>query len=291
MSKKTAKPHEYRGVRDEIRQQQLKAKDMTFKGKLKYFWDYYKIHTFICVIVLIFAITLIHDITAAKDSIFYAFMFHSSQVSGESLASSFAEYADLDVENYECIIDTSANISLRTYSQYDMATAQKLTALVQAGDLDIAMMDSDIFYNNALSEMFLDLRTVLSNEELNVYKDYLYYVDHAEVLLVDEDSYYIEENESTENSENSVKTQEDEMAEILAEAETHRHPENMEEPVPVGIYMADSPFARKTDAYQQSVPVLGIISTSQRTDTAKKYLEFLWDETIEFSQMLEESLY
>lgn len=291
MAKKSAEPHEYRGVRDEIRQQQLKTKDMTFKGKLNYFWDYYKIHTVVCVIILVIAITLIHDITTAKDSIFYAFMFHSSQVSGESLASSFAEYADLDTENYECLIDTSVNISLKTYSQYDMAAAQKLTALVQAGDLDIAMMDSDVFYNHALSEMFLDLRTVLGEEELDKYRDYLYYVDRAEVLLAEEDSYYVDDAEGSESYENPQKEPEEEMAELLAEAETHRHPETMEDAVPVGIYMTESPFAQKTDAYQQSVPVLGIISTSQRIDTAKRYLEFLWDETIDFSQMKEESLY
>lgn len=287
MSGKSQKPHEYRGVRDEIRQQQLKTKDMTWKGKLKYFWDYYKIHTFVCVVALVLVICFVHDITTAKDSIFNAFMFHSSQVSGSELASSFAEYAGLDTENYECLIDTTSNISLRTYSQYDMATSQKLVALVQAGDLDIAMMDSDVFYNNALSEMFLDLRTVLDEEELEKYHDYLYYVDHAEVLLADEDSYYIEENETVGDFTDSMKTQEEALAEIFAEAEIHRHPENMETPVPVGIYMADSPFARKTDASRQSVPVLGIISTSRRIDTARKYLEFLWDETIDFSQMKE----
>ncbi len=50
MSEKEKNAAEYRGVRDEIRQQQLKTRDMTLKGKLKYFWDYYKIHThnFLC---------------------------------------------------------------------------------------------------------------------------------------------------------------------------------------------------------------------------------------------------
>ena len=41
MSEKEKNAAEYRGVRDEIRQQQLKTRDMTLKGKLKYFWDYY----------------------------------------------------------------------------------------------------------------------------------------------------------------------------------------------------------------------------------------------------------
>lgn len=288
MSRKGKVPGEYQGVRDEIRQQQLKMKDMSLKGKLTYFWDYYKIHTFVCIFVLILAVTFIHDITTAKDSVFCAYMFHSSQVSSESLSSSFAEYAELDTENYDCLIDTTMNISLRTYTQYDMAASQKLAALVQAGDLDAAMMDSDVFYNHALSEMFVDLRTILSDEELSRYNDLLYYVDHAEVLRADEDSYYVDDTEEMNNMDVS---EEEALEEIAAEAESHRHPENMAEPVPVGIYMTDSPFAQKTGAYQQSVPILGIISTSERIDTGKKYLEFLWDESIDFSQMLEENLY
>jgi len=288
MSEKEKNAAEYRGVRDEIRQQQLKTRDMTLKGKLKYFWDYYKIHTLVCILVLIFIVTFVHDIATAKDSVFCAYMFHSSQISSESLSSSFAEYADLDTENYECLIDTTMNISLRTYTQYDMASSQKLAALVQAGDLDTIMIDSDVFYNHALSEMFVDLRTIFSEEELSKYNDFLYYVDRTEVLRADEDSYYVDD---TDEMNNMNVSEEEALEEIFAEAESHRHPENMKEPVPVGIYMTDSPFARKTGAYQQSVPVFGIISTSHRTDTGMKYLEFLWDESIDFSQMLESNLY
>lgn len=288
MSGKEKNPAEYRGVRDEIRQQQLKTKDMTLKGKLQYFWDYYKIHTLVCILVLVLIVTFVHDITTAKESVFCAYMCHSSQVSGESLSSSFAKYADLDTENYDCLIDTTVNLSVRTFTQYDMAASQKLAALVQAGDLDTAIMDSDVFYNHALSEMFVDLRTVLSEEDLNKYNDLLYYVDRTEVLRADEDSYYVDDSEEMNNMNVS---EEEALEELLAEAELHRHPENMEEPVPVGIYMSASPFAQKTGAYQQSVPVFGIISTSERIDTGIKYLKFLWDESIDFSQMLEENLY
>lgn len=282
MFQKEKKPREYRGVRDEIREQQLKTKDMSLKGKLKYFWGYYKFHVIITLFVLFLLGTLIHDISTAKDYSFYAIISNSSQLSGDNIAAYFTEYAGLDTVEHECIIDTDYNISLQSYSQYDMAASQKLFALVQAGELDSVIMEPAVFYNYSLSEMFVDLRTLFTEDELSEYEGDLYYIDYAEVELANADSKYEEEADSSYDDPDA-----DTPENILAEAETHRHPENMENPVPVGVFLTDSPFALKTGSYPQTVPVLGIISTSQKTDTSKKFLEFLWDENTDFSQMIQ----
>ena len=76
------------------------------------------------------------------------------------------------------------------------------------------------------------------------------------------------------------------MEDITAEAETHRHPETMEDPIPVGIFLDESPLVRKTGCYGDPVPIYGISVTSQRPDTAKEYLAYLWDETIPFDTMI-----
>lgn len=67
MYKKGWQPEEYKGVNDEIKQQHMKTKDMDFKGKLNYFWYYYKIHTFAAIIIVIFVSIFIHDMVTAKD--------------------------------------------------------------------------------------------------------------------------------------------------------------------------------------------------------------------------------
>mgnify|MGYP001131193339 FL=1 len=77
--------------------------------------------------------------------------------------------------------------------------------------------------------------------------------------------------------------------EILEETNRHRSPEGMAEPVPVGIFMEESPFAEKSGAYSGLVPVFGFVSTSKRTETGKQFLEFLWDDTIDFAQMIDTS--
>lgn len=281
MPKKEKAPREYRGVIDEIRQQQMKTKDMSVKGKLEYFWDYYKVHTIVIILVIFFLAMFIRDVSAAKDYNFYCITFNAHRLSGENLANEFAKYAKLDTENYECYIDASSGLSLTSYTEYDMATVQKLMAVIQLGDLDVTVFNSELFNNYAKNEMFVDLRTIMSEQELNGYRNYLYYVDYAEILASQEDEDF--------SLETPAETKDDgqRQKEIEEETERHRHPENMEDPVPVGVFLEDSPFVKGSDAYPNLIPVFGFISSSQRTDTAKQYLKFLWDETIDFSQMID----
>lgn len=284
MSKKEKSPKEYRGVIDEIRQQQMKTKEMSAKGKLEYFWDYYKVHTIVAILVIFFAAMFIRDIVTAKDYNFYSILFNARQLSGDSLESAFSEYAGLDTENYECYIDASTGLSLTSFTEYDMATVQKLMATIQIGDLDTVVFNSELFNNYAGNEMFLDLRTVLSEEELNTWKDYLYYIDYVEVAAEREDV-DVEESPAEKDAADDERRQQ----EILEETNRHRSPEGMAEPVPVGIFMEASPFAEKSGAYSDLVPVFGFVSTSKRTETGKQFLEFLWDDTIDFAQMIDTS--
>lgn len=280
MAGKEKKPREYRGVQDEIREQHMKAKDMSPKEKLQYFWDYYKVHTFVVIFAVIMAVTFIHDVATSKDHIFSGIMLNSYQLSAAALENAFAEYADLDLENYDCFIDTSSTLSFTASSQYDMATIQKIVAMIQTGDLDAVVYDSAVFNNYSGEEMFAGLDTVFTEDELKKYQDCLYYVDYAEIRRENEAD--VSEDFISSEDWNERYSEEN----VLKETEKHRHPEAMEEPVPVGVFLDDSPFVLKTGAYPQSGSVVfGIISTSNRIDTGKKFLEFLWDEAIDFTQM------
>lgn len=281
MAQNEKKPRTYRGVRDEIRQQHMKAKDMTFKERLAYFWYYYKVHTLVLICAVFAIVALIHDVAASKDYIFNGLMLNSYQLPSDELSAAFAEYADLDLETYDCFIDTSTSLSLRSMGQYDAVAVQKILATIQTGDLDAVVYDSEVFNNYSNHEMFLDLRTVFTQQELSQYDGYLYYIDYAQVLKMQEEEADYELETLSDN-----RPSEAELDKALAdETERHRHPENMENPIPVGVILKDSPFAVKTGSYPQKVPVFGIIATSHRTDVGKKYLEFLWDETIDFSQI------
>ena len=287
MFKKGWQPKEYKGVQDEIHQQHLKAKDMSFKGKLSYFWYYYKIHTIAVILIIIFGVSFIHNIVTAKDYNFYGIMLNAPSLDGDAMEASFGEYAGLDMENYDCFIDTLSTLSYQNQTQYDIATFQKLVALVQSKDLDVLVTDAPVFINFSFNGMMMDLRDVMTEEELARFEGQIYYLDNAEVRKA-------EEEEETQSDASILEEQEQEQRnqatpeEIAAEAETHRHPESMEEPIPVGIFMEESSVVTKTGCYGDLVPIFGISVTSQRPDTAKEYLAYLWDETIPFDTMITE---
>lgn len=285
MSRNEKEPKPYRGVQDEIREQQQKLKDKSLKDKLQYFWYYYKVHTVVVICVVIFLVTMLRDILSARDYAFYGIMLNAVNLSGDSMEEAFGEYAGLDLDTYECFIDTDSTLSYRTATQYDMATSQRLIALVQTKDLDAMVFDSEIYNNYANNGMVADLTTLYTPEELQKYEDRLYYVDKAQIDRAYEDPDY--KNEAIAFLEDDKEVTNDD---ILKEAETHRHPENMEDPIPVGIFLEDSAFVQKTGAYDILKPVFGISVTTTRPETARKFLEFLWDEQIDFASMKREPL-
>ena len=79
----------------EIREQHQKMKDMSAKGKLEYFWYYYKIHTFVAIAVIALAGMFIHQYVTNKEAAFYAVLISSdtSIADQQGWDTEFAEYA------------------------------------------------------------------------------------------------------------------------------------------------------------------------------------------------------
>lgn len=313
MFKKGWQPENYKGVHDEIKQQHMKTRDMSAKGRFEYFWYYYKVHTLVAVCVIIFGGSLIHDILTAKDYGFYGVMLNASLLDSEAMEASFGEYAQLDLNEYDCMIDTQSQLSYHSQNSYDFATYQKLVAQLQTHELDVLVADAEVFRNFATNEMFMDLREFMSPEEIAKYEDRIYYVDMEAVRKAAEaaDNVLNEEESTADDAapQDASGTQEaeelspdeaeaainpfgrnidyDEIYRLAAEeAETHRHPEEMAEPVPVGIFLDESPFTEKTGSYGKMVPVYAVVVTSEKADTAVKYLNYLWDDTVPFDRML-----
>lgn len=279
MAKKEKAPREYQGINDEIREQTKKFKDMSLKDKWEYFWEYYKLHVIIVVLVGSFVISMIHNFVTAKDYCFNGMMLNAAMMDQEKIAEAFAKYAELDTETYECYIDASSTLSYQHPSEYELATSQRIVALIQSKELDGLVFDAEAFYNHAFNQVFMDLREVYTAEELSAMEGRIYYIDMAEIRRAEED-----EKASGESYTLTSLTPE----EIIEEAQMHRDPSTMEEPIPVGVFVDDSAFAQKSKAYLGVVPIYGISVTSQRVDVSKQFLEFLFDDTIDFANMYRE---
>lgn len=282
MFNKGWQPKDYKGLKDEIHQQHIKTKDMSFKDKLGYFWYYYKIHTIAVILIIIFGVSLIHTIASSKDYCFYGIMLNAPVLEADAMEASFGEYAGLDMENYDCFIDTVSTYSLKSQTEFDIATLQRMIGLIQSKSLDVLVADAQTFENFSFNGMIADLRNIMSKEELAQYEGRIYYLDNVEVQRARAEEEMPDGAAVLEEEQRSPLSAE----ELAVQAEAHRHPENMEEPVPVGIFIEDSAVVSKTGCYDGMIPVYGISSTSKRTDAAIKYLAFLWDDTIPFEDMI-----
>lgn len=254
-------------ISDEIRQEKQKAKNMSFKGKLAYFWDYYKIHTIVAIVAVFLITAIIRDISSAKEYAFYGIYFNAMQTfSAEAQMEDFSEYLGIDTENYQALLDSSMYYSLTDLSETTLASSQKFAAMIHAGEVDTVVADEDVFANYAVNEIFYDLREMLPEDLLEKYKDDIFYIDGAQIAANNTDEYW-EYEDDQEYYKDLEKTFTD-----------HHDPSNLEDPIPFGIYVGDTPVITEAGCYPQSVPVFGIVQNTSRPDTAVKYLRFLGGE-------------
>ena len=264
-------------VHEEIREQQKKLKGQSFKAKMEYFWEYYKIHTLVAVCAVIFLVMLINDVRSTKPYGFYATAINSAASGAqEILEKEFAEYSDLDTTNYDCYIDTTQTYNLQLIDEVTIATSQKIMANMAAAELDVMIADSDIFTHYANQETFLDLRTVLSEKELESLKDRLFYVDQAylDYLNSDEYQHYVSTGEFDPENKYAVAADAYNKDFTLPNSD----PEQMQSPVPVGIRVDDSAALANAGAYVASTPIAGIAINTTRPEMSVKFLHYLLGE-------------
>lgn len=258
-------------VHDEIREQQKKTRDMSTKGRLEYFWYYYKVHTIVAISVISLAVMFLYQYATNKDYGFYAALINAnSSGSQEPWGDEFARYAGIDTDEYLSYIDTSILSSESNTSQYTIAAAEKLVAMLQTGIVDIIVADTETFEGYAQNEFFADLTQLLPKDLLEKYQDCLYYTDASTFRSTNDDTFQTLDEQV--NPDDYVIN--------------HRDPAAMKQPVPVGICLPEEnrimaagyyAYLQENNTVYQGYPseaVLGIPVTTSRLDIAIQFLRF-----------------
>lgn len=269
-------------VHEEIKEQHQKTKDMTLKGKLSYFWYYYKIHALVAVCVILLVIGFIHQIVTDKPCAFYAILLnanHTPENTGISVlwADEFQTYAGIDPDAYQVNIDTSVTLYSDDNSQYDSANRMKIDARMIAGDIHAILADTENFENYARHESFYELNAIYTDEELAPYADYLYYTDAAAF---------------SKDSGNTLDEMEAAAQRVYELTIDHGDPSTMEKPVAVGIripdtgnkladsgyyaYLQDDDDSHIFQGYPEET-VIGIPASVKEPQIVLKFLEYLMD--------------
>ncbi|RKM60073.1 hypothetical protein D6856_08290 [Butyrivibrio sp. XB500-5] len=263
-------------IYEEIRDQQKKLKDKDFKTKWNYFWDYYKIHVIVGLIALIAIILTVRSFILTKPNAIYAVMLNSGyEVSSQDLENGYMEYADVDRSEYSCLIDASSSFDQTHIDQMTLATSQKIMANVAAQEMDALGADVPTFAYYAAQDVFKDLRTVFSEDELKAFGDDIFYIDGAYMDYIASDEYQKDIMDGNYNKDNKY-------AVIAHEAMTEGKfdiipKEEMERPIPIGIIMKDSNVLKNAGAYENSVPVVGIIGNTTRLDNTITFINYLYE--------------
>lgn len=255
-------------VMDEFKEERAALKNRSFKEKLSYFWDYYKWYVIGIVCAVLFVGSFVQQIVTRKDTAFYAVMLNASTMNpfeaDDPYALKYAEYAGIDLNEYDIFFDTSFHISESGMDENSYTSIQKLSVYTAAGDLDVMITDTDSFNKYAYGYTFHDLRDFLSAEQIAELEPYFYYADRKVADEID--------------AANS--TFDDTYVPVYADP---TKPEDMEDPIPVGIYLDDCPklrdnyYFRGEEGAAEHI-VMGIYCNTERTENVMKFLDFVFEE-------------
>ena len=178
------------------------------------------------------------------------------------IADEFVEYASIDTDEYQVVTDTSLIINNENLDENTIAATQKISVLIAAGEMDILTSDETTFLTYATPDTMHDLRDVYTEEELEKYKDYIYYVD-MEV---------IRQKQAFYNSSDAS-----DIANFKEAVYDHFDPESMTEPIPIAFCIEKSPKINEYFYVIDEVLPMGIIVNTKHFETTKLFVEYLFE--------------
>ena len=167
-----------RSIREIIREELKKLKGMTWGQRLGYIWDYYKpLMAAILAVILVISIgvSIYRNMQINHFLNVYFVNCNSTELDAQAITDDFAEYIGGIGAKDEILLDTSTILDAEDTSQYSMASQMKFTAVVAAGDVDVAIFDSEQYEKYRDGYGLEDLSKVLSEEQLSRWENALAY--------------------------------------------------------------------------------------------------------------------
>lgn len=246
-------------VMDEFREEREALKHGTPKEKFTYFMDYYKWHVIIGVCAITMIAVLANQILTRKDRAFYVALVNGIDMAPvESEDDPFAQYSGIDTNKSAVAYDTSMRIDFNSTDDYSVNSAEKFVVFLASAEMDVVISGENIIQKYAHNETFYDLTKFLSEEQIKEYSPYFYYIDQAVIDKI-------------------VAAQEAYDYDFLPEYPDPTHPESMEQPIPIGIYVTDCPALTDRFAFTNSDSgiILSVVLNTTRPEMASKYIDYL----------------
>lgn len=246
-------------IREAISEQRKAMKDRSLKEKLSYYWEYYGIKAICLTLALVLLIVFIVSIATKKDYAFAGVFFGAAvQEGAESYLSDFSQATGIDPEKYEISVQCHLDIQIdQPITQEIYTSMQTFSAMVAAKSVDCFAGNIDLFLYYAYMEYALDLRTVLTPQELEQLSPYLHYIDGK----------LIEEQENDNEGLTSAYSQRPDSTK----------PELMTDPIPVAVDLTSATAAFSESYHFDSEAVIGICSSASSPQNALAFLRYCFD--------------
>ena len=158
-------------------------KDLKGKARIEYIWDYYKLPILAVICVIAFIIYMIVHFVTYKETALEIFMVNTTNQNTEEVAAStdeFFQQEGLSGKDEEIFIDTSIQFSEDMGDSTNYYSNQSLTVKFAVGGGDILFAPDYVFNTYAASSAMIPLTDILTDDELEQYKDILVYTTEEE---------------------------------------------------------------------------------------------------------------
>ncbi len=227
--------------------------------RLAYFWDYFKWHAIIFILVIALLIQGVLSIVNRKETVFTGFLLNCSVIDqDQTFLQGFYEYAGIDSKQQEAAFYTG--LALReNNAQVNANVFQRIVAGIAIDDADFIIGQPDHFRPCAYhtSKILVDLREFLDAETLEKVSDRLYYIDGAVLQQLTAPLGEMVHPESVKYPDPTK-------------------PDTMADPIPIGIDISDRTQLRDTYYYFPDTTLyIGVIS-SARPEITRQFIDYLF---------------
>ncbi|WP_010167722.1 hypothetical protein [Candidatus Epulonipiscium viviparus] len=243
-------------VMDEFKEARAQIKTAPFKVKVDYYWYYYKVHVLTTVaVVWIFGSLIYNFVTQLPVAVNVTMInaFETEDVT-DQFVSDIAEYFGLSTDEYDFDFDATTLLDHEHQDMNYVAAQQKLIGLIASRAIDAFAADTFTYLTMIGTGMYIDLNTIFSAQEMEQYKDNLFYVD--QYLL--------------ENPDVAASMPDEEMAKI-----DPTKPETMENPIPIGLTIPQDSVYLDSYNFIHDDMIIGVVANSERMDAAKTFINYI----------------
>lgn len=232
------------------RQELQNLKGMPLKKKIEHILTYYWMVLLGIVIAVIVIVSTVSSVFFSRVPVLTGYCINAGYVLSEvreTMCSEFMDYAGIDTRKNT--VNMFDNVSMDPENSNATMESQSLAFRISANAVDVIVSDSAVFEGLCQSGCFIDLRQILSPDQLARYSDRFVYTDRAVIMAWEE-------------------TVGEQLSAPVGRAE------DMVDPMPIGIILPDGCRFLQSYDFRGAVPVIGIVQNSLNAENAVAFLEY-----------------